>query len=226
MRGHAGFTFVELLVVVSIIAMLAALLLPAVGLVNAAARSLRCQSALRQMVVAAHGYAQDHDGLVVRSCISGGSFWWEWLAPYADASDAREESDGRIHYNSIRRTSLIWDCPAYERRTTAPLWNPPYGMNAWLMEPARDPVTSWRWGNAWYPPQNGWTGAFREFHLAGITQASRRALFGDGDTWALPPNVTARRHRGAANFAFCDGHVGQLSASVQRLAIDDPASLP
>ena len=62
----------------------------------------------------------------VSSAISGGSFWWEWLAPYADASDAREESDGRIQYNSIRRSSLIWDCPAYERRTTAPLWNPPH----------------------------------------------------------------------------------------------------
>ena len=51
-----GFTIVELLVVIAIIAMLVAILLPAVGRAREAARNAQCKSRLRQISLAAITY--------------------------------------------------------------------------------------------------------------------------------------------------------------------------
>lgn len=64
-RQHAppaGFSLIELLVVVSIIAVLAGMLLPAIGLVRDAARSASCSSNLRQLGMSFHAYADENEG--------------------------------------------------------------------------------------------------------------------------------------------------------------------
>lgn len=55
-----GFNLVELLLVVAIIAILAALLLPTLGMAREKARRAQCISNLRQLSLAMHAYADDH----------------------------------------------------------------------------------------------------------------------------------------------------------------------
>src|SRR4051794_19265640 len=56
-----GFTLIELLMVIAIIAILAALLLPVISKAKLRARQAQCVSQLKQIGVAFHAYAHDHN---------------------------------------------------------------------------------------------------------------------------------------------------------------------
>ena len=59
--GRRGFTLIELLVVIAIIAVLAALLTPAMNRSLSMARRVACVANMHQFGVAIHGYASNHD---------------------------------------------------------------------------------------------------------------------------------------------------------------------
>lgn len=62
MRRSAGFTLVELLVVIGIIALMLSILLPALGKVRESSRQIKCLSNLRQLSLATVQYCNDNNG--------------------------------------------------------------------------------------------------------------------------------------------------------------------
>jgi prepilin-type N-terminal cleavage/methylation domain-containing protein len=85
-----GFTLIELLVVIAIIALLMALLLPAVQKVRAAADKLRCGNNLKQLGIASHNFHNDY-GVLPPAWIGNNAHdpdgWATWavlLLPYIE----------------------------------------------------------------------------------------------------------------------------------------------
>ena len=115
MRGirptASGFTLVELLVVVTILAMLVALLMPAVQTTRDAARQTLCKSNLRQIGLGTHNYLSAHSVLPPSFVLEPGQIVSDqqgvWsiqarLLPYFEQSDVFERID----------FSLTWKHPS------------------------------------------------------------------------------------------------------------------
>jgi prepilin-type processing-associated H-X9-DG protein/prepilin-type N-terminal cleavage/methylation domain-containing protein len=82
--GRRAFTLVELLVVIATIALLLALLMPALAAARSQARGLVCRSHLRQLVLANIGYATENNGF------------------YAPAAKDMWDNSGRHRWHGVR----------------------------------------------------------------------------------------------------------------------------
>lgn len=222
-RSRSGFTLVELLTVVAIIGVLAAIIAPAVGRVRANAGSSRCSAGLRQVGAAVMLFAGEHRGRapVADGALSDGEGHWHvQIAPYlsvifADGATADQKRTTRIG-NPVGCPLA----PKFDSGNDVQAIGASYGWNAApivygmallqggvslgvVPNPGRTIMVGERWGqNAAGNRDTNWA-----VNPPFMTTPVR------SDDAGAAGNVSALRisHGDRANFLFFDGHVAALT---------------
>ncbi len=240
-RRHA-FTLIELMMVITITAILVSIIFPMIAMVRDAAYSVRCASALRQIGMGCLIYSQHNRGFVPDSYTGiGGVAWNQLIDSYLDTESATFKDTSK----------LMWECPMWKRQSSViPYMSDPnsdywrifgFGMNPRLDLQTREyvplgvPDRRYNSNDRWFclTPVS--------FRYNSISFRSNRALIGDSTNnriyscapaliWPTymnkPDHNDPERHHGRANYVFCDGHVASLTSAQGILAIGDPEYLP
>jgi prepilin-type N-terminal cleavage/methylation domain-containing protein len=117
-RSSHGFTLIELLVVIAIIAILAGMLLPALGKAKAKAQGVECLGNLRQLGLSWNMYAQDNADQMPPNQLNGHTDprrtwvmgWMDYARPVADNTNRLNLE--RSHLWPYHQSFGVWHCPA------------------------------------------------------------------------------------------------------------------
>lgn len=219
-----GFTLIELLVVVAIIAVLISMLLPALSQVRTRARTMSCQSNLRQIGMGIQYYAGDFNGVMVCQKIQ---LRPEEYNPQSDWDQYNRWSDWlRVHYFKgptgswqypIRDPKFVTTCPEPDKQMgsiSGLLWGG-YGINFCLpggagyagYSPAQN-VPWRRFEEVVTPPDQSVyvtdTSTLDDVARCGWNLHSSSPFMVADASWSAVP---ARRHSEGFNILFVDFHV-------------------
>jgi prepilin-type processing-associated H-X9-DG protein/prepilin-type N-terminal cleavage/methylation domain-containing protein len=217
----AAFTLIELLTVIAVIGVLAAILIPAVGKVRERAHQAQCVSNLRQLAVAATMYASDHRGNY--PALNGETEdapqvpWFEQLRPYIDNEDSRQSielincpsSEHYMEVDGVRRTTHAYGwhhklCPDTRTKSDGTKPNPYKALK--VQRPSETILVAdagQRYPSGWGCGYFAISGVYNPATADSAVPASRFSGFGAS---ASNPSFSTR-HSGRGNAAFVDGHV-------------------
>lgn len=202
-----GFTLVELLAVICIIAILAALVLPLLGRLRAQAKDGACVSNLRQMGAAFQLYAADNRGYLPAVSKNGNAdpdkgslntlgHWQVEISPYF-GRELKQNIQAAGNENDRQA-----QCPEFEV-SDKNVVSRGYGMN--------DVLTSRGMVKAL---KNSTSSSNYSYHFrvraAEVVQPSRTLLVVDSDSLGAS---LAARHFSKGNCVFVDGHVAAHTAA-------------
>lgn len=211
-----GFTLIELLVVIGIIAILAAMLLPAIGRSRESARSAVCASNLRQMGLALALYLDDYGRYFAYfEAVTGGRLWYFGLeSPYNPSGPPGSRSIDLTKaklYPYFRTQHGIEVCPSYDYNSAK--WRQKfdkmtdgYGLNALLFGKEAHSISS-------SPSRVVCLADTAQINTIQAPASSTNPMIEEfyyvhGEFMQIP--TTHFRHRGYANVLFCDWHVESL----------------
>lgn len=214
---RTGFTLVELLVVIAIIAILAALLFPALSSALERGRSAACKSQLRQIGLATVSYVNEHDDDLPTQVGPGFQppYYTELLKPYLDSA-------------------RIWLCPSIGKWTCP---NKAWQRGDYLLNQGDG------WGGGWPSYGANDKHVIRQEYPLSLTQVDSPSLvYAFGEmlyvNWGQYPqyfigcpieygaaNTRFDIHTDGGNVVFLDGHVEGVSDARMRTTPtldDDP----
>jgi prepilin-type N-terminal cleavage/methylation domain-containing protein/prepilin-type processing-associated H-X9-DG protein len=231
-----GFTLIELLVVIAIIAILAAMLFPALAKAKTKSQGVSCMNNTKQVMLANHMYQGDNQDRFPMAFHGGytptaNDVNKPWVTGWLDWGTGTDntnllyllEPQFAVLAQYFGRVKNVYKCPADN-----------YASGAQKLRGWGSRVRSIS-GNIYVGKGNGWTsgpgytagGPNNLSIYRGAAKASELIIPGPAQTWvymdehpdsindagAFPPNTPtnipdapATYHNGAAGFAFADGH--------------------
>ena len=211
-----SFTLLELLVVISIIAILAAMLLPALRMAKEAANAIVCVGNLKQIGLAGFNYANDNDGCIATGHrYDGASF-----VPYAD-SNLPSVTNG----NWYLYLQPYLGYKKYVKYSSEGVFHCPQNMN---LATSSDVTYTASYGINWLGIVLGAGGGTTKITFSAIKKPTETVVYGDANSrecyyyyplvrfWTYDDDCVGHHydnqinfyyHNKGANFVWGDGHV-------------------